>query len=60
MRGKWWRGWGRGRVCDRVRMEEEKGCEGNGGVGLEYRKGCEGKMEWGWMVQSQRWKGAYY
>ena len=29
-------------------MEEEKGCEGPGGVGLEKGKGCEGKVKWGW------------
>ena len=44
-------------------LEEEKGCEGTGGVGLEKGKGCEGeggvggcrggkgcegKVKWGW------------
>ena len=28
-------------------LEEEKGCEGTGGVGLEKGKGCEGKVKWG-------------
>ena len=32
-----------GRGCERVRLEEEKG--------------CEGKVEWGWRVQSQRREG---
>ena len=26
--------------CERVWLEEEKGCEGTGGVGLEKGKGC--------------------
>ena len=38
-------------------MEEEKGCEGTGGVGLEKGKGCEGKVKWGWRVQSRRREG---
>ena len=52
------RGWGSegyergvvgGRVrCERVGLEEEKGCEGTGGVGMEKGKGCEGKVKWGW------------
>ena len=28
-----------------MRLEEEKGCEGTGGVGLEKGKGCEGKVK---------------
>ena len=40
-------GW-RKRGCERVGVEEEKGCEGTGGVGLEKGKGCEGKVKWGW------------
>ena len=31
-----------------MRLEEEKGCEGTGGVGLENGKGCEVKVKWGW------------
>ena len=38
-------------------LEEEKGCEGTGGVGLEKGKGCEGKVKWGWRVQSRRREG---
>ena len=53
-------------------MEEEKGCEGTGGVGLEKGKGleggggvggcrggkgCEGKVKWGLRVQSRRREG---
>ena len=33
------RGW-RKRGCARVGLEEEKGCEGTGGVGLEKGKRC--------------------
>ena len=39
---------------ERVGLEEEKGCEGTGGVGMEKGKGCEGKVKWGWRVQSRR------
>ena len=43
--------------CERVELEEEKGCEGTGGLGLEKGKGCEGKVKWGWRVQSRRREG---
>ena len=36
--------------CERVGLEEEKGCEGTCGVGLEKGKRCEGKVKWGWRV----------
>ena len=42
---------------ERVGLEEEKGCEGTGGVGLEKGKGCEGKVKWVWRVQSRRREG---
>ena len=49
-KGRGWRmrgcGWGR-EGCDRVGLEEEKGCEGTGGVGLEKGKGWR-KRGWGW------------
>ena len=36
--------------CEKVWLEEEKGCEGTGGAGLKNGKGCvcEGKVKWGW------------
>ena len=47
MKGRGWRkrgvcegGVGGKEGCERVWLEEEKGCEGTGGVGLEKGKGC--------------------
>ena len=43
---KWWSGVGgkEGGVREMMDLSRRKGrgCEGNGGVGLEERKGCEG------------------
>ena len=53
-RGVWEGGVGEERVCERaglegerVWLEEEKGCEGTGGVGLEKGKGCVREIEVG-------------
>ena len=39
-RGVRGRDWRKRRVCERMWLEEEKGCEGTGGMGLEKGKGC--------------------